>query len=222
MQARNTIAPFLALSLAASACESNHPTSPNFVSDGPQTSASPNKREFNGFPFYARSDGLPILDGYAVIYFYVQDPGVIPVDFNLLLFFDPVGAGQLPLDAWAVDGFSFFADAGDAIPKKVHSEGKGAVPFWFLPAAVAEGAVADGVLTVPELESLDPIKGFATHFVEDLHPVAPPGLPGGHPQPGLKVEAQGELSGGGSFHVNGSTHFVKGERKLRGNIILRK
>ena len=65
------------------------------------------------------------------------------------------------------------------------------------PLESREAAIADNVLTMPELESLGPRKGIATTFHELLDP-----LGGAAKVPHLKITAQGLLLDGGSFQFH--------------------
>ncbi len=179
----------------------------------------PVKYEIVALPFWARTDIVPVIDGYGVIYFYTADPANIPDDFNLLWFFDPRALDYPP----AVSGFEIYSDEQDLVPRKSHMTGNGAVHFWFFPEEAINAALADFELTMPELEDLDPLRGYATHFVEELHPVGEPdfGLPGGHPHPGLKMEASGVLTGGGSFHFTLTTGENQNQFFMNGKLILR-
>jgi hypothetical protein len=167
-------------------------------------------------PFWSRTDIIPILNGFAVVYFYVEDPGVIPDDFNLLMFFD---LRALEHD-FAVEITEIFADPNDTGPFKVHMTGKGAVPFWFIGEEQILASMADGVLTISELEALNPVKGFATHFLEELHPLEVPelGVIGGHPYPRMTTEAKGEIEGGGTFQVNIKIDQLKGNFRVWGRL----
>jgi len=179
----------------------------------------PVKYEIVALPFWARTDIVPVIDGYGVIYFYTADPANIPDDFNLLWFFDPLALEYPP----AVSGFEIYSDEQDFVPRKSHMTGNGAVHFWFFLEEQINAALADYEITMHELEALDPLKGLATHFVEELHPVGEPdfGLPGGHPQPGLKMEADGILITGGSFHFNLTTGENNNQFFIHGNLILK-
>lgn len=184
-----------------------------------QAFAKAHRIETDILPFWSRTDIIPILNGYGVIYFYVEDPEIIPADFNLLTFFDIRALEH----KFAVEVFEIFADTNDILPFKVHLIGKGSVPFWFITEEKLALAIADGILTMTELESLNPIKGFATHFAEDLHPVEMQelGIIGGHRYPRLTAEAKGELLEGGTFHFNLKDDLLKGDLRIWGKLILR-
>lgn len=174
------------------------------------------RAEFVRLPYYARM-GIMLAD-YAVVYFYVNDPGVVPEDFNLLRVFNPAGTATLNPEDWAVDGFNIRSNPDDAIPRKVHLYGKGAVPFWFIPADAMNDATADGELTILEMGTLSSVRGTAEHFVEELHPS---GIPdGGHEHPSLHLEAHGNLDNGGKFKVTIGVNSQHGEVRTTGKIVL--
>jgi hypothetical protein len=157
-----------------------------------------------GLPFYARIEPAPphvfVVDGWAVISFY-RDPACISATFNLLSFFDAPAAFGCP---HAVTGSNLWHGQPFAgAPKIVQVQGAGAVPFWFIPANLVLDAVADGVLTIGELEAMEGrLTGLASQFSETLHPHPnPPFLGGGgHPVPKLMQTARGTLSDGRAFN----------------------
>lgn len=162
--------------------------------------------ELPGPPFYARTAEPPepifMVDGWAVFQFY-RDPGCIPADFNLLLFFDPPRAfGCTSL----VEGFALFRGGGPSgsIPEVVLSQGAGPVPYWFVPADAAEEAIDDGVLTIGELAELPGrLVGYASQFNEMQHPSGPPVIgSGGHRNPMLSQSARGTLEDGRQFEYH--------------------
>ena len=181
-------------------------TTSNMTIDQPQAE----KLDFVPLPFWARTDAIFVLNGYGIIYFYVQDPSIIPNSFNLLDFYDPRRTTVLPLSAWAVDGSRIFHHLKNGWPIELHLYGKGAVPFWFITEQQTAAAIADGILTMPELESLNPIKGHANHFLENIHPT----------KRILNVSAKGSLDGGGSFHFSAAAKLHKGILKYNGKLIL--
>jgi hypothetical protein len=158
-----------------------------------------------GPPYYARVEPaaphLYTVDGLAVIAFYRQ-PSCIPEDFNLLAFFDAPRAFGCPL---TVNGFSLWeGEPFMGAPRASRAVGAGDVPFWFIPANAAAGALADGVLTITELTAIDGrVVGHATLFTETLQPgpvpLPPPLGGGGHPVPKLSQVARGVLEDGRTF-----------------------
>jgi len=159
-------------------------------------SASANVRLQGGgdLPFYARTDPpLPHTTEWGAIIFY-RPPDCIPPDFNLLSFFDPAAFACQP---YTTDGFAIWKNGPETDPAPVQSKlfGLGAVPVWFVSWPALEGATADGVLTIGELESLSPLIGSASFYEETLHPSG-----GNHPSM-IESVARGTLADGRSFEM---------------------
>ena len=153
-----------------------------------------------GTPAYARTDRPFVLhtDEWAAIIFY-RTPACVPIDFNLLDFVDAPRAFGCAL---TISGFELW-DNGPGIdggPRHAISSGL-AVPVWFVPWPQLQAALADDVLTITELGSLDPLKGTATTFHEILNPFVPPGTTGGAKVPHLTITASGFLPDGRSFQI---------------------
>jgi hypothetical protein len=151
-----------------------------------------------GVPAYARIervDGHVLVhnDGrWAAISFFRQ-PSCVPAGFNLLDFFDAPRAFECEL---TMEGFEIWRNGpwADVSPIQTVSFGLGAVPIWFVRVDELEGALADDVLTVAELEACATVrKGLATYFKETLHPS------GGAQQTKTEVVARGTLPSGESF-----------------------
>lgn len=155
-----------------------------------------------GVPAYARierldtGEALVHTDGkWAAITFY-RDPEGVPIDFNLLDFFDAPRAFEDPL---TTEGFEIWRvapweEGADASPLQVVSYGLGAVPIWFVRLDELRGAIDDDDLTMGELEALPSlIIGSAVYFKETLHPYQ------GAQQTKTQIVARGTLEGGGSF-----------------------
>jgi hypothetical protein len=159
-----------------------------------------------GIPAYARLEKHP-KDGrfpyhneaWAAIVFY-RDPSCVPRDFNLYdMFAGPRAFGC----GLTVSGFELWDNGPgiDAGPRHAISTGL-AVPVWFVPWLILEAALADNFLTMPELESLQPLMGTATTFHEVIHPFVPPGVTGGAKVPLLTITASGVLPDGRSFQYH--------------------
>ncbi len=153
-----------------------------------------------GIPAYARADRPFVLhtDEWAAIIFY-RTPGCVPVDSNLLDFVDASRAFGCAL---TISGFELW-DNGPGIdggPRHAISSGL-AVPVWFVPWPQLQAALADDVLTITELGSLDPLEGTATTFHEILNPSVPPDTTGGAKVPHLTITASGFLPDGRSFQI---------------------
>jgi hypothetical protein len=79
-------------------------------------------------------------------------------------------------------------------PIHAKSHGLGAMPVWFVSWPQLEVAIADGVLTIGELESLPSlVKGTASFYTETLRPGQAAQIPF------IGFVARGTLDGGLSF-----------------------
>ena len=119
---------------------------------------------------------------------FLRAPDCVPPGFNLLDLYGEIPAVfTCPL---TVSGFEVW-DKGPGIaePRQAVSHGI-AVPVWFVPWPVFQAAIIDDVLTKPELELLNPLKGVATTYHEVLHPI---------PTRHMTIIASGFLSDGRSF-----------------------
>jgi hypothetical protein len=134
----------------------------------PATLANERVPDVSDLPLYARIlwNGSTHGDGWTFVVFY-RPPACVPATFNLLEMFDPAAPGCRPV---TVNGFYIFEEGVPApIQQKLH--GLGAVPVWFLTQADLEAAVADGMLTMVELEDQPSLlKGAADFYTEVLHP----------------------------------------------------
>lgn len=159
-----------------------------------------------GMPFYARVELFPpyiFNDGdWAAVVFY-RDPACVPADFNLISVFDIPGAFSCP---HTVHGASLWhGEPFNGAPKIINISGSGAVPVWFVPwEAVSDQARADGVLTRSDLQQIEGrLVGYADQYTETLHPHADPAFGGGgHPNPKMIVDAQGQLEDGRPFNLH--------------------
>ena len=93
---------------------------------------------------------------------FYRPAGCIPENFNLLSFFDPprvFGCGPMTVEAFAIweNGPGL-----DPAPRQGRPRGLGAVPIWFVRTEDYVAASADGVVTIGELEALDPLMGLPT------------------------------------------------------------
>jgi hypothetical protein len=130
-------------------------------------------------PFYARIEHSEVFhnDDWAVIVFYRQ-PGCVPEDFNLLDQFHFPSAGDMgafECQPPTVEGFALWDNGPgiDPAPTQVKLQGAGAVPVWFIAWTQLQGLIADGDLTIGELEALDSEwlrKGTAASYSETIHP----------------------------------------------------
>ena len=164
---------------------------------GSVQSASANVRLQGGgdVPFYARIESANVYHNsdWAVIVFY-RPPECIPTDFNLLAFFDAPGA--FGCGPYTTDGFAVWKDINtDNSPLQSKLFGLGAVPVWFVSWPALESAVEDGVLTIVDLQAMNPLQGTASYYEETLHPTG-----NGHPSM-LEFVARGTLADGRTFDV---------------------
>jgi hypothetical protein len=170
---------------------------------GPAPGAAPAqvRVESQQLPFYAR-----IVTGageeWTAAYFY-RPVDCIPEDFNLLRFFDPprvFGCGPM-----TVEGFAIWETGPGLDPAPIHSRYRGldAVPIWFLPTEDYLAATEDAVLTIGELEALDPLMGHARLFSQIQHPSPP-----AHNDL-LLVNATGTLQDGRSFRLHWTHQATK-------------
>ncbi len=124
-----------------------------------------------GIPIYARVG--PILnqffvtDGQLVIPFY-RDPECIRDDFNFLSYYDPPIAFGCALTVAGT--FVIESDAGENdFPIMAHTEGT-QVPVWIVDWAGFQALIEAESVTLPAIETLNPIKAVAQQFQEYLSP----------------------------------------------------
>lgn len=128
--------------------------------------ASANVRLPSGnMPLYLHIPGVDKVqhdDEWAVTWFY-RPPSCVPADFNLLNFVDFGASACTPP---TTTGFEIWSQPGvDVVPKVWHLTGLGAVPVWFVSWPELQAAMADGVLTIGELEALPSLRrGTADAF----------------------------------------------------------
>lgn len=126
-----------------------------------------------------------------------RDLTCVPPGFNLLDLFDVPGAWICDL---TVEGHLVFEDAGPPPTGLLHStvQGLGEVPIVFARWAEIEAAIADGVLTLPELLSLpSAVIGVADFY---KHTAVRGSLPDG--QLMFKINASGVLEDGRFFRLH--------------------
>lgn len=156
-------------------------------------------------PFYARMGagspkGIVVSnDGkYGMVFFYVNDPvNEIPPDFDLMNFF-VFGIENWFMADYSVEGYNWFLPDNMDVPYMYLLWDKGSVPFWFITADQVDEVYADGIITLPELEGLDPAPmiGYADRFFEFMKPIG-----GGAPVFGLRCSAFGKMDNGKRFYV---------------------
>jgi len=154
-----------------------------------------------GPPFYTliEPNFLPHTDEWAPIVF-VRDPACVSQSFNLLVQLAVPQAFGCPA---TVEGHVTYKNGPppiDPAPWHVLMRGAGAVPIWFAPWPALQTAIADGVLTLPELASIPGLRtGTATIFemTQQLGVLRPQGPGNGK----IELVARGTLSNGTSFSV---------------------
>lgn len=140
---------------------------------------------------------------------FVRRLSCVPEAFNLLSVFDPPLAFGCPS---TVAGHLVFGEAGpppsDLILSQLH--GTGAVPVVVAAWSDIEEAIADGVLTLPELLALpSAVDGTADFYKET---VVTGNLPPG--QVAFKLVATGALSDGSGFRLH-YTEVAPGSSRTR-------
>jgi hypothetical protein len=125
-------------------------------------------------PYYARIEATeePFHDEvWAPIVFY-RPPECIPVDFDILEFYDYENA--FDCQPPTTDGFIIWDDEPwDSNPIQIKLHGLGAVPVWFVEWPELQEAMADDELKIGELADLPSLMiGSATFYNETLHPGA--------------------------------------------------
>ena len=154
-------------------------------------------------PFYSR-----VITGtgeWSPVIFY-RPPGCIPATFNLETFFDPPRAfacGPMTVESFAV----WETGPGlDPAPRQSQLQGLGAVPIWFVRTDDYLDAIDDGVLTIGELQALDPLTGHARQFTQTQHPFPPV------ENSLLVINAKGTLEDRRSFKLHVTLQSTKDHR----------
>jgi hypothetical protein len=119
----------------------------------------------------------------------------VPGSFNLLEFYDwnAFDCGPPTTDGFII----WYGEPGDTPPIQIKLRGLGAVPVWFVAWPELDAAMADGDLTMAELEAMATLKtGSASFYTETLHPT------GVVKVPMINYVAHGLLDDGSSFKVH--------------------
>ena len=160
-----------------------------------------------GIPAYARLELLipdfdvPKNTRWAAIVFY-RDPGCIPGNFNLGMFFDLPSAGGPGAFGCEllVEGHELWANGPgiDLGPLYVLSRNSTPnLPVWFVAWPELRALFDTGSVTMAALEALPSlVRGSAWSFVEQLHPN------GIAPDPAITMKARGRLEDGGRFELD--------------------
>lgn len=141
--------------------------------------------DFPGPPFYSYEFNSPD-DGWAAIFF-IRDPDCIPESANLLaLDFDALDC------ALTAHGYVIRSAPVPAPPDVFHAEDNKDMPVWLMSSGDIAAAVADGVLTIGEIEDASSlVKGTAGNFV--VHEEVRSGT--------IQILAHGDLEDGRSFQA---------------------
>jgi hypothetical protein len=137
----------------------------------PASAASANVRVPGGatLPYYARItsyNDYPV--EWVAIVFY-RPPACVPADFDLYtVFFDIPGA--FACEPATTTGFEVWklGPGQEDSPKLVELKGLGAVPIWFVSWSAFQAAAADQVLTIADIEAMNPLKGTASFYHETM------------------------------------------------------
>ncbi len=122
-----------------------------------------------GPPFYARiaelgPDRLFMESGNTVIIPMMRNVDCINPAFNLLNMFDVPGAFGCDLTLHG-KGLIEPGSTPDVFPVMAYLESNN-MPIWFVDRTPLLAAMADGILTLSELETLNPKKGVASRYIE--------------------------------------------------------
>ena len=157
----------------------------------------------DGPPFYARfGENETFGNGEWVAIVFYRDPNCVPDEFNLNQFFDfpgETGPGAFGCQPPTTDVVEYWAGEPGSSPAPAVSEmtGRGAVPVWFFATADIDAAMADGVVTISELEGIPSRRvGSAATFTEYLKPTQ------SNEAPLIQFMAEGALEDGGDFLVD--------------------
>jgi hypothetical protein len=157
-------------------------------------------------PFYARS--IAGSGEWSPIIFY-RPVGCVPETFNLEAMFDvPRVFGCVPM---TVDSFALWEEGPglEPAPRHARSKGLGAVPIWFVRTDDLLSARSDGVVTLAELRSLEPLTGSASFYTETLHPAE------GARTVLVILNATGTLDDGRAFSLHVTLNESNGLRLVR-------
>lgn len=173
------------------------------VSAGDESSEPIRIENNDGPPFYARfGENETFSDGEHTAIVFYRPPDCIPADFNLNQFFhfpdenSPGAFGCAPPTTTSVETWANDPET-DPAPLVSEMTGSGAVPIWFFAQSEIETALADGVVTIGELDDLPSQQvGTASTYEELLHPSQ------SNESPLIQFAATGTLEDGGNFSMD--------------------
>ena len=98
---------------------------------------------------------------------FIRSPDCVPSGFNLLDWFDRPAAFDCQL---MVEGDEWWHSLSEPPPFQMRERGLGAVPVYFVRLSELEAAMANDVLTLPELRTLPSLMiGKATYLLQVIH-----------------------------------------------------
>jgi hypothetical protein len=169
--------------------------------------------ELGGVPYYAdlAYDFIPTDAGWVAIVF-KRTPDCVPPEFNLLDWLDiSLFAPGGPVCPSTIDGFAIFGSPSDlqnGIPPRQEKYTGDAVPVWFAPLDEFNAGIADGLLTIGELEGLDGLlRGVATIFSQSINNAASVTGSKGQKPASSSTVANGTLEDGRSFNYHLAERF---------------
>jgi hypothetical protein len=173
--------------------------------------------ESPGIPAYVRINlnvdefDVPNDGKWAALVFY-RDPGCIPLDFDLGLFFDPPGPGGLgafncPILTEGLELWENGPGTDDVAPIYVRSRNATpGLPVWFVAWSEIQPILDTGHVFIGEIVALPSlIRGSARWFEEALYPG------GAAADPSITIRAEGRLETGGRFSLNWHNQSSTGE-----------
>ncbi len=214
--------PALVFALALTACGDAKVAEPTF--DIPDTAAMVRAAEQAGMtrvtvpdpdpgiPAYARAwPGLNQFfhDGEWLAIPFYRAPSAIPANFNMLEFFHfpgPGGPGAFAAPTLLKGFFLIEPNAQLGTFPLISVTTGDAIPVWFVRWSDYQAAMADNVVTIGEIQAMQPLRGIANKFNETLKPRVDDHL--------VVITAAGTLEDGRKFdfHV---THIGDSIRSIR-------
>ena len=160
--------------------------------------------ESAGPPYYSPlGNGLVATDGEWVAIPFLRDLSCVPDWANLAVPFGPADQCALTVkghERWQDGKWDDGLPWDGVAPRQTQYIGLGAVPILFVSLAEFGPEIADGHITLPELQALPSLRiGTATDYKETdiLGLSGPHGIGRGS----YKINARGTLEGGGNFRL---------------------
>lgn len=154
-----------------------------------------------GPPFYTliQPGWFPMTEDWAAVA-WLRDPACVPGDFNLLRLFDPPPTPFLC--ALTIEGHEIWntEPPSPVGAKNILVQGLGAVPMYFVSTGDLLPAIADGVITIDDLEAMASLRvGYADKFTLTQQTGTSRGRPG---EGKINIVASGALEDGGTFRFH--------------------